>query len=235
MFLARDITRLSFRPAIGTAAAFASLPRGGEGQAGGYHRRSRSRRQVGERVNGHAGQVDLEVDVRSRGVSRAALVSDDGVLVDLDAVSNGPTGQVPVERGEASCMDDDHVAPVPTEPASPAAAHREVVHDAAVGGMHRGAIVGGDVEAAMEMLAGAAGLVGLERIAGATETLGKGTVQRPLPLAGRACTGALPNQGPDLRLQGGPLRLHLGQLLLELCLDGGDLLLAGGALVAHCL
>src|SRR3979411_3262245 len=154
--------------------------------------------------------------MRSGGVSGAALVTDDGVLVDLDALTNGPAGEVPIERDEPSGVDDRHVAPVATESASPAAPHREVVHDAAVGGVHGGAIVGGEVEAAMEVLAGAAGLVGLERIAGAPKTLGDDAVHGPFPLAGRACAEAFADQAGNLRLQRGSLRLHLGDTPLGL-------------------
>src|SRR5438128_3402723 len=227
MFFARDISRLSFRARID------SLPPCGGGPGWGFQRRIRSRRQVGERVDGHAGQVDLEVEVRSRGVPGAALVADDGVLVDLDAVTDGPAREVPVEGGKAPGVDDDHVAPVTAEPTAPAAAHREVVHDSSVGGVHRGAVVGCDVEAAMEVLAGAAGIVGLEWIGRAPESLGDDAVQWPLPLAGRARAEAFPNQAGNLRLQRGSLRLHLGQLSLELRLDGGDLLHARGTLVPY--
>src|SRR2546427_3168887 len=126
------------------------------------------------------------MDVRSRGVSGAALIADDRVLVDLDAVPNGPAREVPVERSEASGVDDDHVPPVTTEPTAPAAAHAEVVHDSAVGSVHRSAIVGSDVEAAMEVLAGAGRIVGLERIGRAPESLRDDAIERPLPFAGRA-------------------------------------------------
>src|SRR5205814_4634756 len=64
-----------------------------EGQGGGW-RWDRSRRQVGERVDRHPGQVDLEVEVRPRGVPGTSLVTDDGVLVDLDAVTDGPAREV---------------------------------------------------------------------------------------------------------------------------------------------
>src|SRR5713101_10067847 len=117
---------------------------------------------------------------------------------------------------------------VAAQPATPDAPHGEVVHDPAVGGMHRRAVGGGDVDATVEVMAGAGGIVGLEGVAGTTEALRNGAVHRPLPLTGGARAVALFDQGRDLGLQGGPLRLHLLQLPLELRLDGGDLLLAGG-------
>src|SRR5207244_3540971 len=94
-------------------------------------------------------------------LGEATAVEGAGSL-DPDAVTDGPAREVPVEGGKAPGVDDDHVAPVTAEPTAPAAAHREVVHDSSVGSVHRGPVVGCDVETAMEVLAGAAGIVGLE-------------------------------------------------------------------------
>src|SRR5205823_12961210 len=70
-----------------------------------------------------------------------------------------------VERGEAAGMDHHHVSPVAAERARvPGARHREVVHDTAVRCMDRGAVVSRDVEAAVKVMAGTAGIVGLEGI-----------------------------------------------------------------------
>src|SRR5256885_8277945 len=138
-----------------------------------------------------------------------------------------------VERGEAARVHHHHVASVAAEPAAPAAANGEVVDDAAVRGVHRGSVIGGQVEAAVEVMTWTGGIVWLERIAGAAEALGDDAVHRPLPFARRAGPEALMDERGDLRLEGGPLRFHVGQQPLELRLDGGDLLLPSGALVAY--
>src|SRR3989442_1515178 len=132
-----------------------------------------------------------------------------------------------VERGESARVHHHHVTSVAAEPASPAAAHREVVDDAAVRGVDRGSVVGGQVDATVEVMTWTGGIVGLERIAGAAEALGDDPVHRPLPFPRRAGPEAFMDERRDLRLEGGPLRSHASQQPLELRLDGGDLLLPG--------
>src|SRR5207245_3087463 len=112
-----------------------------------------------------------------------SFIADDGVLVDLDAVANRPAGEMSVERREAASVDHHYIAAVTAQPGSPAAAHGEVVHDAAVRGMHRGSVIGGDVDAAVEVMSRAGGIVGLERITGAAEALGDDAVHGPPPFA----------------------------------------------------
>src|SRR6202022_1611657 len=173
------------------------------------------------------------MQVGAGGVSGRALITDDGVLVDLDAVANRPAGEMPVERGEAAGVHHHHVAAVTAQPASPEAAHGEVVHDAAVGGVHRGSVIGGNVDPTMEVMTRTGWIERLEWIAGAAEALGDDAVHRPLPFAGRTGAEAFMDERGDLRLQRSPLRFGVGQHLLELRFDGGDLLLARGPLITY--
>src|SRR5438477_9811564 len=126
------------------------------------------------------------MQVGAGGVAGRALVADDGVLVDLHPVADRPAGEMSVERGESARVHHHHVASVAAEPAAPATAHGEVVDDAAVRGVHRGSVIGGEVDATVEVKTWTAGIVRLERIAGAAEALGDDPVHRPLPFPGRA-------------------------------------------------
>src|SRR5207253_11008747 len=103
---------------------------------------------------------------------------------------------------------------------------------AAVRRMHRGAVVGRNVEAAMEVMTRAARIVWFEGIGGTSEALGDDAIDRPLPFSGRPRPEALVDERRDLRLERRPLGFHIRQHLLEAGLDGGDLLPAGCPLVA---
>src|ERR1700682_5934102 len=104
------------------------------------------------------------MQVGAGGVARRALVTDDGVLVDLDAIAYRPAGKMPIERGEAAGVHHHHVAAVTAQPATPDAGHGEVVHDAAVRGMHRRAVIAGQVDPAVKVMTRTAGIERLERI-----------------------------------------------------------------------
>src|SRR6202171_1722056 len=172
------------------------------------------------------------MQVGAGGVSRRPPITDHGVLVDLDALANRPAGEMSVERDEAAGVHHHHVAAVTAQPAPPAAAHGEVVHDAAVRGVHRSSVIGGQVDPAVKVMTRTAWIERLEWVAGTAEALGDDAVHGPLPFAGRAGPEAFMDERGDTRLQGSPLRLHVGEHSLELRLDGGDLLLTRGPLVA---
>src|SRR5258708_13987894 len=111
---------------------------------------------------------------------------------------------MPVERREAAGVHHDHVASVTAQPASPGAAHGEVVHDAAVRGVHRGAVISGEVDPTMEVMARTGRIVRLEWIAGAPEARGDASLKPPLPFAGRAGPDAFMAERARLPLPGPP-------------------------------
>src|ERR1700682_883276 len=112
------------------------------------------------------------MQVGAGGVASRALITDHGVLVELDALPNRPAGEMSVERDEAAGVHHHHVAAVTAQPASPAAAHGEVVHHAAVRGVHRSSVIGGPVDPAVKVMTRTAWI---ERVAwGACTAAGRG-------------------------------------------------------------
>src|SRR2546430_15925886 len=98
-----------------------------------------------------------------------------------------------IEGGEPAGMDHHDVPPVAAQSARvPGACHSEVVDDAAVRRMNGGAVVSRDVEAAVEVVAGTAGVVRVARVTWGGASPGGDPVDPPHPLARVTRPGGLP-------------------------------------------
>src|SRR5665213_4047329 len=139
-------------------------------------------REIGERVQRDVVEVHLEVEVTAGAVAGAALVPDLLSTVHRLAVTHGERFHVAVHGDPAVAVDDDDVVTVPI---------RAVVGvgDAAVRGGDAVATRRRDVDAAVEVPGGAVGIVGLERVGGATESLRDRAGLRPREVAVAATGG----------------------------------------------